>query len=210
MAKVITLAQQKGGSGKTTLTAHLAVAFARMGKSVVVIDIDPQGSLGRWAGERATRGHDPAIAVEQVTGWRTQGQVDQLKRKYDIILIDSPPHAETEAKLAVRAADLVVVPLQPSPMDFWATRPTLELAAAEKRPVLLVLNRVDSRAKLADVLCAAAADLGAPIAETRLGSRTAYAAAMLDGRTAMETDPRGRPADEIRALAGEIAIRITG
>lgn len=208
MARVITLAQQKGGSGKTTLTAHLAVAFARMGKRVAVVDIDPQGSLTRWAAERKANGHEPAIAVEALAGWRTQGQVDQLKRSHDIVLIDSPPHADTDARLAVRAADLVVVPLQPSPMDIWATKPTLDMAAAEKRPVLLVLNRTDSRAKLSEILGQAAAGLGAPIAETRLGSRTAYAAAMLDGRTAIETDARGRPADEMRALAGEIMIRI--
>jgi len=79
-----------------------------------------------------------------ITGWRTAAEVERRARDHDIVLIDSPPHAETEARLAVRAATLILVPVQPSPMDVWATRPTLDLAKP-RRSGLLILNRVPPR-----------------------------------------------------------------
>src|SRR3546814_48057 len=133
-ARIVTVAQQKGGAGKTTVAAHLAVAWAEAGRSVAVVDIDPQGSLSAWWAMREEMGI-PAphgargrggLSVHRITGWRTANEVDKLARDHDVVVIDSPPHAETEAKIAVRSAHLVVVPLQPSPMDFWATRATLD------------------------------------------------------------------------------------
>ena len=150
MAKIFTVAQQKGGAGKSTLAAHLAVAWMLSGKSVALVDIDPQGSLSRWFETRAeTLGADKTgLTFEQVTGWRTQKAVETLAKDHDVVVIDSPPHAETEAKIAIRTADLVVVPSQPSPLDVWATLPTLEVAAKEKSPVMIALNRVPPRSSL--------------------------------------------------------------
>lgn len=207
-AKVITVAQQKGGAGKTTVTAHLAVALAA-GRSVAVVDIDPQQSLTSWYRAREARlGEAGAgLLVSQIKGWRLQSEVARLKQAYEVVLIDSPPHAETEARIAVRAADLVLVPLQPSPMDVWATRPTLELAAAEKRPVLLVLNRVPPRAALTAEMEATIAELAAPLAASRIGNRVVFASALLEGRAVGESQPRGKAALEIAALADEILRR---
>jgi chromosome partitioning protein len=108
----------------------------------------------------------------------------------------------------VRSATLVVVPVQPSPMDFWATRPTLDMALQEKRPALVVLNRVPPRARLADDLIARIDDLGAPVAETRIGNRVALASALMTGRSVTESDRSSRAAQEMRALAEEILSRV--
>lgn len=203
---VITIAQQKGGAGKTTLCAHLALAWALEGKSVAVIDIDPQASLGAWhAMRRETRGDEEAsFDFQSVTGWRVQSEVERQARQHDIVLIDGPPHAETEARISVRAADLVVVPVQPSPMDVWATKPTLDLAKAERKPVLLVLNRVPPRANLTEAMLEKLAELDAPIAASRIGNRVALANAMAEGMSVHESAPGSRAAEEIQALAREI------
>jgi len=142
MARIFTVAQQKGGAGKTTLVAHLAIAFSAARHRVALIDIDPQQSLTQWYRQRIARLGETAAGVqlESVDGWRARNEASRLARAHDIVLIDSPPHAETEAKMAIRSADLVIVPVQPSPMDVWATRPTLNLARQEKVLALVVLN----------------------------------------------------------------------
>lgn len=205
-ATIITIAQQKGGAGKTTLAAHLAVAFTRAGKKVAVVDIDPQQSLTMWYRLREEHLGDAGagLLVNQIKGWRTRNEVDKLAASHDVVLIDSPPHAETEARVAVRAADLVVIPVQPSPMDVWATRPTLELAAGEKVPVLLVLNRVPPRANLTEEMLAEMKAFGAKIAKSRIGNRVVFAAALAEGRAVNEVQPSSKAAKEIAALAKEI------
>ena len=205
-AKIITVAQQKGGAGKTTLAAHLAVAYTAMKKRVVAVDIDPQQSLSRWYELRREwmDGMPAGVLVSAIEGWRARAEVDRVAAGHDVVIIDSPPHAETEARIAIRAADLVVVPVQPSPMDVWATRPTLELAAAEKVPALLVFNRVLPRAKLTEAMEAEVKQLGAKIARARLGNRVAFAAALAEGKAVGESQPRGLAAREIAALAKEI------
>lgn len=205
-AKVITVAQQKGGAGKTTLAAHLAVAYTAAGKRVAVVDIDPQQSLAMWYRIREQRfgNSDAGLLVSQTKGWRSRHEVQRLARDHEVVIIDSPPHAETESRIAIRNANLVVVPVQPSPMDVWATLPTLELAAAQKVPALLVFNRVPARANLTGDMVAEAEKLGAGIARARLGNRVAFAAALAEGRAVGEAQPRGRAAEEIAALAKEI------
>lgn len=209
-ATVLTIAQQKGGAGKTTLAAQLALAWARGGrKRVAVMDIDPQASLARWHKVReAATDIKAQIHVSDISGWRVNTELDRLRRLHDLVIIDSPPHAETEAKLAVRAARLVAIPVQPSPMDVWATQETLALAAAEKVPVLLVLNRVPPRGKVLDTIRAMLAEQNLPVAECMLGNRVAFATSMLEGKGVLETDPRGAAAREILALAGELGGRL--
>lgn len=206
---VITIAQQKGGAGKTTLAAHLALTWAGQGRRVALIDIDPQASLTAWHGlrEETFGAGRTGLDFAAITGWRTAAEVERRARDHEIVLIDSPPHAETEARLAVRAARLVLVPVQPSPMDVWATRPTLDLARQEKVPVLLILNRVPPRANLTDAMLGKLAGLGASVADARIGNRVALAAAMAEGRGITETAANGRAAEEIAALADEILRR---
>jgi len=207
-ATIITIAQQKGGAGKTTLAAHLALAWAAHHR-VGVIDIDPQASLAQWFRLRKARlgALAPDIDVAAITGWRVAREVERQARRHDIVLIDSAPHAETEARIAVRAATLVLVPVQPSPMDVWATRATLELARAERVPALLVLNRVPSRANLTEPMTAALAELGATLATVRIGNRVALAAALAEGKGIHEAAPGSRATEEIAGLAEEVLAR---
>jgi chromosome partitioning protein len=207
-SKVLTLAQRKGGAGKTTLAAQLAVALAATGGRVALVDIDPQGSLSRWFRAREEAGLAGGMSHAAVTGWRTQATVEKLASGHDFVLIDSAPHAEIEAKIAVRAADLVLVPVQPSPMDLWATEPTLALARSENRRAMIVINRIQSRMRLAETLSARIAELGVDVAEATLGDRTAFAASMMEGRGALETAPRSKAAEEIAALTREVMNRL--
>jgi len=205
-ATVVTVAQQKGGAGKTTLAAHLAVAWTAQGKRVAVLDIDPQRSLTMWYRLRAETIGDAGAGLlgNSVQGWRVAGEVERLARAHDVVLVDSPPHAETEARAAIRAAHLAVVPVQPSPMDVWATTPTLELARAERTRAVAVLNRVPPRANLTEHMRAELEATGARIAETAVGNRVALASALAEGRAVGERQPRSRATAEIRALAAEL------
>ncbi len=213
-AKIITIAQQKGGAGKTTLIVHLATFWSGQGFKVAVADIDPQGSVTQWAKlrtekqgqEKQGRGTQEGAGpfVLPITGWRTAGEVERLAKTYDIVLIDSPPHAATEARIAVRAAHQVLIPLQPSVLDLWATQATLDLATEEKRPAQLVLNRVPPRGKAAQEVADEAARQGMPLSAFRIGNRTALAASLAAGLGISEFEPSGVAAQEIAALAGSV------
>jgi chromosome partitioning protein len=209
-ARIITVAQQKGGAGKTTLAAHLAIAWQMAGETVAVVDIDPQGSLGQWFGlrDRSVGEAGPALTVASITGWRAGNEIERLARDHSLIVIDSPPHAETEAKMAIRLAGLVVTPVQPSPLDLWATRPTVDIARAERVPIMLVLNRVPSRNPLKEEVERILADLGAPVARARLGNRSALSASMIDGRSVMEAAPESLAAREVARLARELRAAV--
>ncbi|HXY98598.1 MAG TPA: ParA family protein, partial [Stellaceae bacterium] len=177
---------------------------------VAIIDIDPQASLATWFRLRRERlgALAPGIEVAALGGWRVAGEVERQARGHDIVVIDSAPHAETEARIAVRVASLVLVPVQPSPMDVWATRPTLELARQERVPALLVLNRVPARANLTEAMAAELDALGAPVAAAQIGNRVALASALAEGKGIIEAAPNSRAADEVAALAREVLAAI--
>ncbi|MBV8939098.1 MAG: ParA family protein [Alphaproteobacteria bacterium] len=200
--KVITIAQQKGGAGKTTVAAHVAVALSQKGRRVAVIDIDPQGSLSCWHGIRQERFGEgyTGLTFAAVTGWRVAGEVARLKRNHDYVIIDSPPHIETEARAAIRVADLILIPVQPSPTDLWASKATIDLAKAENIPVRVLLNRVPAHSKLA----AAVAQQLPQLADTMLGNRVLFASALMEGRSATELDPASPAALEVKSLVKEI------
>lgn len=203
MAFVITIAQQKGGAGKTTVAANLAAAFAAT-RRAAVLDIDPQHSLARWHALRAVRVGVPQVGFSDVSGWRLAREIDRLKDLNDILIVDSPPQLDTDAKLAIRAADLVLVPLQPSPPDFWAAEGTLKLAAAERRPARILLNRAPASGKLRTAVEAAIAEAGYPVLVATIGNRVGFAVAFAQGLGIGETAPRSTAGREFATVVAEI------
>lgn len=204
MAVVITVAQQKGGTGKTTLAANLAVALASS-RRVALLDIDPQKSLGRWHSLRCERlAQAAALAFSDLSGWRLPAELDRLKREHDVVLIDSPPQLDTDARVAVRAADLVLVPIQPSMPDIWAAEGTLKLAAEERRPAHLMFNRTPPTSKLREAIAADLAARRLPVLRSALGNRAGIAHAFAAGLGVTEAAPRSTAAAELRALLAEL------
>jgi chromosome partitioning protein len=208
--RILTLAQQKGGSGKTTIAAHLAVALMRGRKSVAILDVDPQGSLGEWFEAREARlGEDETgLTFRTASGWGARREARSMAREFDYVVVDTPPKSDLEARPAIESADLVIVPIQPTPVDLWATDPTLELVAKERAEAMLVVNRALKRATLTGEMLAAIDKLGHRVAKNSLGSRVAFAASMGQGRTVSETAPASIAAEEVKALASEIQKRI--
>lgn len=209
--KIITVAQQKGGTGKTTVAAHLAVAWSRMrGKSVAILDTDPQGSLGEWleARERRFGEGDTGLGFRTASGWGARREARSLARDYDVVVIDTPPKAAMEMKPAMEAATLIVVPVQPTPVDLWATETTLEMASGEDSAAVLVINRVPPRARLTAEMVEVMKDFDARAANARLGNRVAFASSIGEGSTVLETEPNGKAAEEVDALARELLKRL--
>jgi chromosome partitioning protein len=206
-ARILTIAQQKGGSGKTTLAANLAVACAARGMSVALIDSDPQGSLGQWFALREGGGLGGAMRCLRTTAWGVATEVGSLGRAADLIVIDTPPRIDADLRPALRAADLVLVPVAASPLDLWATRGVLDLSAREGRRALIVMNRVKPGSRLATEAVAAVAGFDAGPARARLADRVAFAAAMGAGKGVAEwSDAAART--EIEALVQEVLAGI--
>ena len=206
MTVVITVAQQKGGTGKTTLAANLAAALGPTRK-VALLDIDPQRSLSRWFKLRPET--VAKLTCSDVSGWRLAGELDRLKATHDIVVIDSPPQIDTDARLAIRGANLVLIPVQPSAPDIWAAEGTLKLAAAERRAATIVLNRVPSSGKLRDTMTAQIKAAGNPMLSASIGNRTGFASAFAEGMGVTEAAPRSIAANELRALVKEL-LEIVG
>lgn len=203
---VITVAQQKGGSGKTTVSANLATGFLRQGKRVALVDIDPQGSLGRWFMTRIEAEGGPVEGLEFATSsaWGITYEVRKLSDSHDIVIIDTPPKADSDLRPALRVADLVVVPVSVSHVDLWATEGVLDLARREGKEALIVLNRARKNTRLGSEVAEAAEKLEARIAAATLANRVIYAEALGHGRGAAEG--RKTPAQaEVDALTSEVA-----
>ena len=204
MAVVITVAQQKGGTGKTTLAANLAAALAPS-RRVAVLDIDPQKTLARWHELRRARLDGASvISFHDVSGWRLAAELDRLRASHDVVLIDSPPQIATDARLAVRGDDIVLIPVQPSPPDVWAAEGTLALAAAESRPAHIVLNRAPSASRLRERVEADITARHLPLLRAVIGNRTGFASAFAEGLGVTEAAPRSTAAAELRALLAEL------
>jgi chromosome partitioning protein len=203
MGHVITLAQQKGGSGKTTIAANLAVAFARAKKKVALVDSDPQGSLGRWFMMRRERGA-PGMEFSTASAWGVAYECEKLRESFDWIIVDTPPKVDADLRPALRESDLILVPVSMSQVDLWATESVLDLARREGRKVMVVMNRGRAGTRLAGEISAGIRALDAETARVTLGNRVAYAEALGQGLGVLERG-KGPWSDEIEALAKEVA-----
>ncbi|MDJ0391434.1 ParA family partition ATPase [Roseomonas sp. E05] len=204
MAFVVAVAQRKGGAGKSTVAATLATTLALAGRRVTLLDTDPQQTLGRWHQARQGQRQAAPLHFEAPSGWRIPATLDRVAAESEVVVLDTPPHADSDSRAAMRAADLVLVPLQPSPADLWAMEATLEQAAAAHRRVALLLNRVPSSGRLRDEIVAELVRRELPLLEPVLGNRTAFATAFGQGLGVAEAAPRGTAAAEARALAQAI------
>ncbi|MCB1970599.1 MAG: ParA family protein [Geminicoccaceae bacterium] len=203
-ATVITIAQQKGGAGKTTVAAQLATGFAERGRNVALVDIDPQGSLTEWMKVREHQARDAReIRFSMVGGWRLDAELDRMRRDHEFIIVDSPPHAESDAKNAIKAARLVIIPVQPSPLDIWASKVTVETAVREGIRPALLMNRVPPRGRSLDQALATIERDGYPALTTRFGNRQAFVTSLAKGLGVVESDPKSPATDECRALVAE-------
>lgn len=202
MTTVITIAQQKGGAGKSTIAAHLAIALTQKTQKVALIDIDPQGSLKCWHQIREQKFGEgyTGITFCHIGGWKINNEISRLANTHDYIIIDSPPHTQTEAKAAIRAADLVLIPMQASPTDFWATDATLEICCEENKLAKILMNRFNPTSKIAKELALEQHDLF----NSHIGNRVIFATAMFKGLTVLETDSKSIAALEIKNLTDEI------
>lgn len=202
----ITVAQQKGGSGKTTLAVNLAVEFWKRGHTVAVLDTDPQGSLGRWyMTRRDDMGDEAGLDFATASAWGVSYEIDKLLKNNEIVIIDTPPKVDSDLRPAMRASNLIVVPVSVSQVDVWATESILEMADREGKETLLVLNRAAPRANLTGEIVEKIKEFESKSATTMLANRVIYAEVLGQGKGVMEKAAKGPAAQEISALADEIA-----
>jgi len=206
MGKIIAFANQKGGSGKTTLSANLAVLWANSNYKVAVVDADAQQSLTYWLNERKKYyGNEPTgIDNYPFDARNIKEDLKSIKRKYDFIIIDSPPAITFETIQIVKAADFIYVPVQPSPLDLMATIPFLNIAKDERKKTLVILNRVMPRAKLTDAMIMRLRYAGAKVARSRVSGKIIYAETFSVGRGVVDISVTSDASKEIINVGNEI------
>jgi chromosome partitioning protein len=207
---IVALLNQKGGVGKTTLALHLAGAWARQGYRVTVIDADPQGSALDWSEQRAKEGGPRLFGVLGLARDTLHREAPEIARGVDHVVIDGPPRIAGLMRSALLAADLVLVPAQPSPFDGWASGEMLNLIREARifRPELVarfVLNRCAARTIIARETGDALAEHDPPVLAARIGQRVAFADAARTGQLVFEVESGHAAAREITALCNEIA-----
>lgn len=194
--KVVTIASQKGGAGKTTLTGHLAVAALMGGSSVAIIDADPQGSLADWWNQREAED----LPFVNSTIAELANNIQALRDGgIDFLFIDTPPQASDVIRHVVNHSDIVVVPTRPSPLDIRAVGRTVEIVDGCGKPMVFVVNSVKKNARITTDTAVGLSQHGT-VSPVLLGDRGEFAISMIDGRTVMEVYPNGNSAAEVLDL----------
>ncbi|WP_170477067.1 ParA family partition ATPase [Ruegeria arenilitoris] len=204
--RIICVAQQKGGAGKTTLVTNLAITYLSEGKSVALLDTDPQGSLGKWMDIREeTLGENTNLQFATATSYGISRAIRGVGSEVDVILIDTPPKADSDVRWVLRDSDLVLVPVSASQADVWATHDILDLADRTGKPTHIVMNRTRVGTRVGEHVAKSVAELEAMQLKSSLANRVIYAEALGRGLGAIEVKKTGAASDEIRSLAREVS-----
>lgn len=203
---IISFINQKGGVGKTTLAIHTADAFARQGHRVLLIDADPQGSSLDWSD---ARGEDRRFPVVGLPTKSIEKELPSLGQGYDIIIIDGPARYDDVISSAIVASDLVLIPVQPSQYDVWATEPVVELIdrVATYKPTLKAAFVINARVKNTAIgrdVKKALGDYDLPVLPTSITRRVSFAEAATEGQTVFETSPRGEAAKDVTKFVKDL------
>lgn len=195
--KTIAVVSQKGGSGKSTISVHLAVAAQLDGLRVAVVDLDPQATARKWGDKREAP--EPEVIGDHAE--RLPQLVEAASANgADLLIIDTAPNADRASLAAARAADLVLIPCRPAAFDLDAIEATRDLAEIAKKPAWVVLNSAPIRSAITEEARRGLEEKGAKVAPQTIHVRVAYSHSVIDGRTALEFEPDGKAAEEIRAL----------
>ena len=210
--RTIVLANAKGGTGKSTLAAGLAVAATAAGEKVVALDLDPQQSLGRWGDARDA--DEPVVDHLDVD---RMAQLPQIlaaleRRGFTIAILDTPGIDSTGGNLAMRAADLCLIPARPSRLDLQATLPTIEalMRLGLKDRFAFVLNQTPPGRSSRTAEAAAGLSVFGVLAEPIIAQRADHQDALAAGQGVTEFAPEGKAAEEVRALWGWISRKLKG
>lgn len=205
--KVISVLNQKGGVGKTTLSINLAAAFKANGHTVLLVDADPQGSSLDWAAAREP--NEPLFSVVSCPKPTIHKTVADIGSGKDFVIIDGAPRVTDLARSCIMASDLVLIPIQPSPYDIWASQEIVNLIqeAGTFKPSLqaaFVINRKIPNTAIGRDVEGALADFQFPVIETTIGQRVIFAESAAVGMSVLEQDSKSQAAKEIRDLTQNV------
>jgi chromosome partitioning protein len=204
--KTIAVISQKGGAGKTTLALHVAVAAELAGFATAMLDMDPQGTAEAWAAWRQDKPPE-VIGAKSSTLPRTLERA--ANSGADLVVIDTPPLAQAEARAAAQAADLILIPCRPRPFDLHAIRTTADLALGIHKPAFVIFNAGPPRGTAAYIEADEVATMiGFQVAPVRLTERAAFHVATRDGKSAQEIEPEGKAAAEVAALWNWLRLQL--
>jgi chromosome partitioning protein len=204
---IIGVLNQKGGVGKTTIAVNLASCFSHAGRSVLLVDADPQGSALAWSGVRAA---EPAFAVVGMAKPTLHRELPALAKNYDVVVVDGAPRVNELARAAILASDLVLIPVQPSPYDVWAAAETVQLIREagvykENLRAAFVLNRKIANTAIGRDFASALDQFpDTPLLDVPLIQRVVYAESAARGLSVLEAAPQSEAAKELKRLAALI------